>query len=679
MPLRVLITTSHALPHIGGIAVLVDTEVRALAAAGHEVTVVTSRIGGKGDAPVYPPNVRVLRVWASPILERIGLFFPLFSPWLLWVLWREVGRAEVVHGHAWVAPNTALALLFARLRGVRAILTEHNGIQPRKSRLATWGFRLLVETIGRVSVGSAGRCVTYNARVMADLRRIGGSRKPVEFIPYSINADLFRPPTPDERTTAREALGWAPGRKKVLFVGRLVAEKGIPLLLGAVDPEQYDIVFCGSGDPAILGPLPRPGVEYLPPRKQAELVRVYYAADVMVLPSFVEGFPLVAREAMACGLPTILGYDPGYEPYRGMPLLRFCGLTEAEVSSAIRERLETALVSNRPPASGRLMPLNAEWMETVYRFGDRVDPVPADSLSWREVSLPGLVGTNRPRVSVVMVVLFPDPRYFPEALESLLRQTVADLEVILLEVPSARAVADDLRNCNDNRVRLFRASGPATISEAVNFGLTVAKGELIARFDADDIAEPVWLETAIRHLDANPQLGLVGSFAHEMTADGRVTRLLPRPVTHGEIVRFMRNWSPIYQNTLVCWKRHLEAVGGYQFGSLCEDYELFARLAAAGVRMENLPIPLVRYRRHAGSISISRLQEGYRAHLAVKDRYFRRQFTPGDWLTYSFQLVLVTVPPAVAGYLLESCAAVYRSIRMIRQYVTRQNQPEGRQ
>lgn len=359
-PSRVLITTSHALPHIGGVAILVDTEVRALAAAGHEVTVVTSRIGGKGDTPVYPPNVRILRVRASDILERIGLFFPLFSPWLVWLLWWEVGRADVVHGHAWVAPNTVIALLFGRLRGVRTILTEHNGIQPRKSWAATNGFRLLVETLGRVSVGSAERCITYNTRVMNDLRRIGGRRKRIDFVPYPIDTELFRPPTAEERATARATLGWEARRKKVLFAGRLVAEKGIPLLLAAVDPEQYDIVFCGSGDPAILGPLPRPGVEYLPARKLAQLVQVYYAADTMVLPSFVEGFPLVARQAMACGLPTVLGYDPGYEPYRGMPLLTFCDLTSAGVKKAIQaDRVEV-----HGPGSIGLQA--SEWVEAVY-------------------------------------------------------------------------------------------------------------------------------------------------------------------------------------------------------------------------------------------------------------------------------------------------------------------------
>jgi D-inositol-3-phosphate glycosyltransferase len=142
-----------------------------------------------------------------------------------------------------------------------------------------------------------------------------------------------------------------------------VAEKGIPLLLEAVDPERYDIVFCGSGDPAILGPLPRPGVEYLPPRKRADLVKVYHAADMMVLPSFVEGFPLVAREAMACGVPTVLGYDPGYEPYREMLPLRFCKLNSESVRQAAYDGL---LTSDRSSNSSIQMPTPAQWVRLIY-------------------------------------------------------------------------------------------------------------------------------------------------------------------------------------------------------------------------------------------------------------------------------------------------------------------------
>lgn len=363
--LRIVVASSHALPHVGGIEVLVDKEIRALAALGYEVVLITSNEGGAGETPVYPENVRVIRIASAGFLERkLGLFLPLFSPRLISVLFREIGRCDVVHCHGWIAINSVAALLIARLLCKRSILTEHNGIQPRKTKAFTILARLAVETLGRMSVRLAGRCVTYNSRVMSDLRRFAGPHKPIDFIPYPVDHSRFYPPSPAQRQQAREALGWLDNRPKVLFVGRLVPEKGIPLLLGAADP-TYDLVFCGSGDPGILGPLPRPGIEYLPPRPQAELVRVYHGADLFILPSCVEGFPLVSREALACGLKAVLGYDRGYEPYRVLPNLSFCQLNSESVRAAIHSALAKPLETN---AHHQFDFLPEEWVRRIFRL-----------------------------------------------------------------------------------------------------------------------------------------------------------------------------------------------------------------------------------------------------------------------------------------------------------------------
>jgi glycosyltransferase involved in cell wall biosynthesis len=152
----------------------------------------------------------------------------------------------------------------------------------------------------------------------------------------------------------------------VLFVGRLTPEKGVPLLAGCVSP-RYNLVFCGSGDPSILGELPRQGIEYLPPRPQAELVRLYQAADLLVVPSKVrEGFPLVVQEALACGQRVIVGYDEGFEPYRALPDLSFCPATRQGVQAAI----DQALAAPQPRASAAALaefcPSFDNWIRRLY-------------------------------------------------------------------------------------------------------------------------------------------------------------------------------------------------------------------------------------------------------------------------------------------------------------------------
>lgn len=356
-----LVVSHLALPHVGGVENLVDLEIRALVNAGHAVTLVTSDGTGRGNEPQYPSTVRVIRVRAWHALERrLGIPYPLFSPRLLSILWKEVPRADAVHAHGFLFLGSVLAMIAGKLQGKPSILTDHGGIQKFASWPATWLARIGAETLGRVTAMLADRAVTYNSRIAATLAKFR-RRDDVELLFNPVDAALFFPPTVEERSESRRKLGWD-NRPRVLFVGRLIATKGVPLMLSVARPE-WELVFCGPGDCAILGPLPRTGIEYLPPRPQAELRALYHAADVLVLPAEVrEGFPLVVQEALTCGLPVVLGDDPGFEPYRGLPGLSF---TERN-TAALQSKIEAALAGGRHESENSF-PILSEWIAKLYR------------------------------------------------------------------------------------------------------------------------------------------------------------------------------------------------------------------------------------------------------------------------------------------------------------------------
>lgn len=363
--MRILIVTPYALPHIGGIQTLVDQEVRTLAALGHDVVLVTSS-AGEGIPPEYDPSrVTVHRVPAwDGLADRFQVYFPLFSPRILPILWREAGRADVVHAHGFLFMCSFLAVLFARCRGRLRTLTEHLGVHSSSKRWYRWLSWLAVATVGRLTVRLAGRGAAYDATIVELLGRLGGHKFRAELLTKPVDPNVFFPVTSVGRETARGILGWD-ARPRVLFVGRLIPDKGIQWLLIAKS-EEYDLVFCGPGSASHLGsPLPN-GVEILAPRSQEQLRIVYHAADLLVHPSFREGgIPLVVLEALCCGLPVVMTPHDGL---RSLP--EWDGLTfAARDPDALREAILKALASRRargvsPPP---IMTCFQEWVAESYR------------------------------------------------------------------------------------------------------------------------------------------------------------------------------------------------------------------------------------------------------------------------------------------------------------------------
>jgi glycosyltransferase involved in cell wall biosynthesis len=121
-----------------------------------------------------------------------------------------------------------------------------------------------------------------------------------------VDTDRFYPLRERERQELRARLGWSAERKVRLFVGRFVQKKGLPLLRQLAARRPQDLwVFIGWGpdEPASWG---LDNVLSVGSLRQQAIVDYYRAADLLVLPSVGEGFPLVVQEAMACGLPALI-------------------------------------------------------------------------------------------------------------------------------------------------------------------------------------------------------------------------------------------------------------------------------------------------------------------------------------------------------------------------------------
>lgn len=373
--MRVLVVSNYGLPHIGGVEVLVDREVRLLAEAGHDVWLIVADCG-QGPVSVFPENVRVERIGAWNILEhRFGIPWPLFSPKLLTRLWSAVFWCDVVHCHGYLGLNTLLAFLIARCLRKSMVLTEHAG---RSWYRQGWKRALqdgAIHTLGRLNTRLAHQAYACHGRVFRQLMHLAGRDERVELLLFPADRSHFRPPTATERAAARAKRNWSPNRPKILFVGRLTTRKGIDLLLAAQD-EQYDLVFCGPGNPKILGDVDGRRVEWLGALTHEELLEVYWAADLLALPSRSEGnLVLVAQEALLCGIPVLLGEDPDLRPYRDCPKLFFSPLQPDAIRANVLRILAACDCSDLDPAEpdplASYVPTPQAWIERLLSVSAR--------------------------------------------------------------------------------------------------------------------------------------------------------------------------------------------------------------------------------------------------------------------------------------------------------------------
>lgn len=193
-----------------------------------------------------------------------------------------------------------------------------------------------------------------------------------------------------------------------------------------------------------------------------------------------------------------------------------------------------------------------------------------------------------PRVSVVTSVYNGEP-YFDRAIPGILAQTFDDFEFILVDDGSSDRSLERLRELaeQDPRVRVF-APGRLGPAAAYNYAVSQARADYIARQDFDDRSYPERLRLQVEHLDAHPNVGVVGgSFVQvDETRGERFVRTLP--TEHADILAAMARYIPIV-HTLATFRRSVwQAAGGYPAVNNLIDLRFWLRIAKLGWRFANV-------------------------------------------------------------------------------------------
>jgi glycosyltransferase involved in cell wall biosynthesis len=222
-----------------------------------------------------------------------------------------------------------------------------------------------------------------------------------------------------------------------------------------------------------------------------------------------------------------------------------------------------------------------------------------------------------PLVSVLLAV-HNDARFLREAIDSVLRQTLADLELIVVDDASTDETPEILSSLGDPRVALLRNDEQLGLAASLNRGLDRAQGRYVARLDADDVALPDRLERQLAHMSG---IAVLGTAVRDLDEDGRPGKLHRNPLGPRAVRWLALFSSPFFHPTVLVAR---DALGDLRYDPAfleSEDYELWTRLLSTGVEGGNLEDACVLKRVHAGQASLRRgdLQRSFQRQVALRE------------------------------------------------------------
>ncbi len=197
-----------------------------------------------------------------------------------------------------------------------------------------------------------------------------------------------------------------------------------------------------------------------------------------------------------------------------------------------------------------------------------------------------------PRVSILFPVYKTAP-FLKEAVDSMLSQTFTDFELIVLNDCSPDNAEEIMDTYDDSRIVRYRGEQNVGLGNVLNVGISMARGEYIARMDSDDISLPDRLQFQVDYLDAHPEYDLVSVGMKEF-GEGSVVHFYDNET---EQIKFNALfYSPILHASSVWRKDSFDGLPYNQSFVPSEDYDLWTRALVKGVKMRNLPQVLYLYR-----------------------------------------------------------------------------------
>jgi glycosyltransferase involved in cell wall biosynthesis len=208
--------------------------------------------------------------------------------------------------------------------------------------------------------------------------------------------------------------------------------------------------------------------------------------------------------------------------------------------------------------------------------------------------IPSGKDTVSDKYSVLMSIYSKDePQYIKESIQSILSQTVAPNEVIILvDGPVSQKISQTIKYFEKKYpsiikvvfFKLNRGLGPVLAD-----GVILAKNQLVARMDSDDVADPNRCSTQLKFFRDNPTCDIIGTNVTEFIGSiDNVRAHRQMPETHEEIVAYSKKRNPFAHPSVMFKKSTILRAGNYRDRKLCEDYDLWARVIQNSAQCHNI-------------------------------------------------------------------------------------------
>lgn len=206
--------------------------------------------------------------------------------------------------------------------------------------------------------------------------------------------------------------------------------------------------------------------------------------------------------------------------------------------------------------------------------------------------------TNKPLVSVVIPVFNEKAEMITNAINSILQQTYANIEIHIFDDSTkdeTKAAVDSFRS--DPRVGIHRFVERVGFIKSLNLGLEVSTGKYIARMDGDDFSHPDRFEKEVAYLESHPDVMVIGGQMNIMDENGQITSARFYPTGGLKFFFFSCVRNPMAHPTIMMRREIVDR--GYRYDEtlkMSEDLDFWLRLMNDGYRIANIPDTVLNYR-----------------------------------------------------------------------------------